>query len=235
MIGPPVRVATWNIHGTRGVAGWPRPDRILQVLAEFRPDVVALQEAQSWLRPGSCMLDEAALAAELDLRPLRVAPGEQGYRGNLLLVRRDAEVLQGPEGLRLGGAQPRGAILAEIDLGTGPFRLIGTHLSLGPERRREQAKRLLAAALRQPGLPTLVIGDLNERRVDGAALAVLAPVFGVPPPAPTFPALRPRLSLDRILGHPADLIADLAVHDTQMARRASDHLPLLARITLPQP
>jgi endonuclease/exonuclease/phosphatase family metal-dependent hydrolase len=228
-------VATWNIHGTRGVGGWPRPGRILDVLAEFRPDVIALQEAQSWLRPGTCMLDEAALAARLDLRPLRVAPDQQGYRGNLLLVRRGAVLRHGPVGLRLGGAQPRGAIMTELDLGEGPFRVIGTHLSLGAARRREQARRLLAAALAPPLLPVLVLGDLNEMRVAGTALAVLAPGFGVPPAAPTFPALRPTLSLDRILGHPAGLVSRLAVHDTPLARRASDHLPLLARIALPAP
>jgi endonuclease/exonuclease/phosphatase family metal-dependent hydrolase len=228
-------VATWNIHGTRGVAGWPRPARILEVLAEIRPDLVALQEAQSWLRPEAAMLDEAALASLLDLRPLRVAPEEQGYRGNLLLVRRDAVIRRGPFGLRLGGAQPRGAIMAELDLGSGSFRVLCAHLSLGAARRREQARRLLAAALEPPGLPALVLGDLNERRVDGAALAVLAPAFGLPPAAPTFPALRPTLSLDRILGHPAGLVPAVAVHGTPLARRASDHLPLTARVTLAVP
>ncbi|WP_191085501.1 endonuclease/exonuclease/phosphatase family protein [Roseococcus microcysteis] len=228
-----MRVATWNIHGARGVAGWPRPGRILDVLAEIRPDVIALQEAQSWLRPDMPMLDEAALATRLDLLVLRVVPGQQGYRGNLLLARRGARLRRGPVGLRLGGAQPRGAILAELDLGAGPFRVIGTHLSLGAARRREQAGRLLAAALEPPRLPVLIMGDLNERRVEGAALAVLAGAFGVPPAAPSFPALLPRLSLDRILGHPAGVVTGVAVHDTPLARRASDHLPLVARIALP--
>ncbi|MGG5885764.1 endonuclease/exonuclease/phosphatase family protein [Falsiroseomonas sp. HC035] len=230
-----MRVATWNIHGTRGAAGWPRPGRILDVLAEIRPDLIALQEAQSWLRPGTSMLDEAALADRLDLVPLCVVPGQQGYRGNLLLVRRDAMLRRGPVGLRLGGAQPRGAILAELDLGAGPIRVIGTHLSLGAGRRREQARRLLAAAMEPPPLPVLVLGDLNEIRVQGAALAVLARGFGVPPAAPTFPALRPTLSLDRILAYPAGLISELAVHDTPLARRASDHLPLMACIRLGAP
>jgi endonuclease/exonuclease/phosphatase family metal-dependent hydrolase len=223
-----MRVATWNIHGTRGVAGWPRPGRILEVLAEFRPDVIALQEAQSWLRPSTPMLDEAALAGLLDLRPLRVVPEEQGYRGNLLLVRRGGRVLRGPVGLRLGGAQPRGAILVELDLGAGPFRLACAHFSLGGARRREQAGRLRDAALAPTDMPALILGDFNEAREDGPALAVLAADFGVPPRAPTFPALRPTLSLDRILGHPAGLVPAVAVHDTLLARRASDHLPLTA-------
>jgi len=149
----------------------------------------------------------------------------------VVLVRPGAQVLQAPVGLRLGGLEPRGAVLAVLDLGAGPFRLLATHLSLGRARRRRQAAALLAAMAAGPGrrLPTLLLGDLNEWG-SGGALGVLAPVFGAPPAAPTFPAGRPRLSLDRILGDPPGLVAALAVHDTPLARRASDHLPLTARV-----
>jgi len=83
------------------------------------------------------------------------------------------------------------------------------------------------------GLPTLLLGDLNEWGRRGA-LAVLAPAFGgMPPRASTFPAFRPLGSLDRILGRPAGIVAGLRVHDTKLAREASDHLPLTARVELP--
>ncbi|TCZ60930.1 endonuclease/exonuclease/phosphatase family protein [Roseicella aquatilis] len=228
-----MRVATYNAHRGRGPAGPFRPERILAVVAEIRPDVIALQEAQHYLRRGRPMLD-AAMAAELGLMPLAPLerPEHQGWRGNLLLVRRDAAVLAGPTGLRLGGMEPRGALLAVLDLGQGPVRVIGTHLSLGEGRRRRQAAALLAAMESGPGrdLPTLLLGDLNEWRPGRGALAVLAPVFGEPPRAPTFPAFRPLASLDRILGHPRGLVEHVAVHDTPLARRASDHLPLTARV-----
>lgn len=233
-------VATYNAHRGRGPAGARfRPDRILGVLAEIRPDLAALQEAQHYLRRGTPMLDPAGLE-RLGLRPLPVAqqPGHQGWRGNLLLVRHDARVLEEAQGLRLGGLEPRGGILAVVDLGAGPFRVAGVHLSLTPERRRRQAETLLHALATGPGraLPTLLLGDMNEWRAGpGGALGVLAPVFGTPLPAPTFPAFRPLASLDRILGHPAAMVGAVAVHDTALARRASDHLPLTARVTLPGP
>ncbi|WP_372617716.1 endonuclease/exonuclease/phosphatase family protein [Falsiroseomonas sp.] len=231
-----MRIATWNVHGCRGTAGWFRPRRAFDVLAEIRPDVIALQEAQHWLRPARGMFDSEAIERELGLVPLAVTgrTGEQGWRGNVVLVRRDALLLRPPLGLCLGGMQPRGAVLAELDLGGGPFRLIATHLSLGGAHRRQQAAAILAAMETGagPGLPTLLLGDFNEWRAEGSALAVLAARFGVPPPAPTFPALRPRLSLDRIMADRPGLVRALAVHDTKLARRASDHLPLVARLHL---
>ncbi len=233
-------VATYNAHRGRGLnpAGPFRPDRIAGVVAEIRPDLIALQEAQHYLRPGVAMLDAEAVERDLGLRLLRVPsvahrPGDhQGWRGNLVLVRRDAEILRPPVGLRLGGLEPRGAVLAELDLGWGPFRLIAAHLSLGPERRRHQAEALLEATETGAGrrLPTLLLGDLNEWRPGASALGVLGAVFGEPPPAPTFPAFRPIFSLDRIMGHPRGLVPGVEAHDTPLARRASDHLPLKARL-----
>jgi endonuclease/exonuclease/phosphatase family metal-dependent hydrolase len=230
-----VRIATYNIHRGRGAAGRFGPRRILDVIGDLGAPVIALQEAQHWLRPGADML-EARMLACLGLRPLAVAqqPLHIGWRGNVLLVAESARVLRAPVGLRLGGMEPRGAILAELDLGQGPFRLLATHLSLGPARRHLQA-RLLLDAMRGgvgPALPTLLLGDLNERRDDGAALEVLRPVFGTPPRAPTFPAFWPALSLDRIMGDRPGLVARVRVHDTPPARRASDHLPLVAEVDL---
>jgi endonuclease/exonuclease/phosphatase family metal-dependent hydrolase len=225
-------VATYNAHRGRGTAGWFRPDRILGVVAEIRPDLIALQEAQHYFRRGTPMLDGEAIAGPLGLRALapRECPDHQGWRSNLLLVRRDAAVLEGPVGLRLGGLEPRGALLAVLDLGCGPLRVIGTHLSLGARRRKLQAAALLEAMATGPGqgLPTLLLGDLNEWRTGGGALGVLAPVFGEPLPAPSFPAFRPIASLDRILGLPRGLVRRVEAHDTPLARRASDHLSVKA-------
>lgn len=225
-------VATYNAHRGRGPAGWFRPDRILGVVAEIRPDLVALQEAQHYFRRGTPMLDGQVIAESLGLRPLAPPerPDHQGWRSNLLLVRRDAVVLDGPVGLRLGGMEPRGGLLAVLDLGWGPLRVIGTHLSLGAGQRRRQAAALLDAMATGPGqgVPTLLLGDLNEWRTGRGALGVLAPVFGEPLPAPSFPAFRPVASLDRILGHPRGLVRRVEVHDTPLARRASDHLPVKA-------
>lgn len=233
-------VATYNAHRGlgRSPAGPFRPDLVARVIAEIRPDLIALQEAQHYLRPGLAMLDAEAIERDSGLRLLRLPqvahrPGDhQGWRGNLVLVRRNAEILRAPIGLRLGGLEPRGAVLAELDLGWGPFRLIAAHLSLGGERRRLQAQALLDAmdTGAERRLPTLLVGDFNEWRSGASALGVLQCAFGRPQRAPTFPSFGPMFSLDRIMGHPRGLVPAVEVHDTPLARRASDHLPLKARV-----
>lgn len=224
-----MRVATWNIHRGRGTAGWFRPGRVLQVIGELGADLIGLQEAQHYLRRETPMLDEARLAA-MGLRSIRLpeTPRQQGWRSNVLLARQGALLLRPPEGLPLGGMEPRGALVAELDLGGGPVRVIVAHLSLGAGRRVRQGERLLAALRREPALPTLLLADMNEWRPGASALGVLAPALGAPPHPPSFPAFWPRLPLDRILPHPPVPGWRVAVHDTPLSRRASDHLPLVA-------
>lgn len=83
-------------------------------------------------------------------------------------------------------------------------------------------------------MPTLLLGDFNEWRAGSAsALALLEPRFGpFGPHRPSFPSRLPFLALDRILGHPHGLVLGPQVHDTVLARVASDHLPIRARIDL---
>jgi endonuclease/exonuclease/phosphatase family metal-dependent hydrolase len=60
---------------------------------------------------------------------------------------------------------------------------------------------------------------------------VLEPTFGVAPSLLSFPSRRPMFALDRIFGWPVGLVSHLAVHDSPLARRASDHLPLTAEVS----
>jgi endonuclease/exonuclease/phosphatase family metal-dependent hydrolase len=91
----------------------------------------------------------------------------------------------------------------------------------------------MTAFLDLPPMPTILLGDLNEwRRRGRSALRGLEPTFGIAPSILSFPSRRPIFPLDRILGWPAGLITDLAVHDTPLARRSSDHLPLTAKVNL---
>ena len=55
----------------------------------------------------------------------------------------------------------------------------------------------------------------------------------MPPAVLSFPSRRPIFSLDRILGWPDGLITEVAAHNTPLARKSSDHLPLTAEMRLP--
>jgi endonuclease/exonuclease/phosphatase family metal-dependent hydrolase len=229
-----VKVASYNIHKCRGVDGATRPDRIISVIRELDADVIALQEVDRRFGRRGGLLDPSALHHETGMRLLAQSDVSHrlGWRGNALLVRKHPVSYRCLR-LKLPGGEPRGALVAELDLGEGKFRLIAAHLGLLRRSRVDQVSTLLAAFHDSPPMPTILLGDLNEwRRRGRSALRGLEPTFGVAPSILSFPSRRPIFPLDRILGWPAGLIRDLAVHDSWLARRASDHLPLTAKANL---
>jgi endonuclease/exonuclease/phosphatase family metal-dependent hydrolase len=227
-----VKVASYNIHKCRGVDGVTRPDRIVEVIRELGADVVALQEVDRRFGRSGGLLDPAAIERETGMRLLVQSDvaHRHGWHGNALLVRRHPTSYRRLR-LKLPGGEPRGAIVAELDLGEGEFRVIAAHLGLLRRSRVDQVGALMTAFRHLPAMPTILLGDLNEWRRRGS-LRGLEPAFGVAPSILSFPSRRPIFPLDRILGWPAGLVADLAVHDTPLARRASDHLPLTAKVNL---
>ena len=229
-----MKVASYNIHKCRGLDGVTRPDRIIEVIRELGADVVALQEVDRRFSRRSGLLDPSAIERETGMQLLvqsDVSAPPRLARQRAARARR-AVILQAlaPEA---AGREPRGAIVAELDLGEGKFRVIAAHLGLFRLSRVDQVGALMTAFRDLPPMPTILLGDLNEwRRRGRSALLGLEPTFGVAPSILSFPSRRPLFALDRILGWPGGLITDLAVHDTPLARRASDHLPLTATANL---
>ena len=121
-------------------------------------------------------------------------------------------------------------------------RLAAEGPNLLPRPESRNFVRIALEILREPmfalllgaGAIYLLLGDLNEWRPGiASSLSVLEPFFGpFGQPRPSFPSRLPFLALDQILGYPRGLVSELEVHDTPLARLASDHLPLRARIDL---
>ena len=230
-----ITVASYNVHKCVGTDGRFDPERIIDVIREIGPDVIALQEADQRFGERSGLLDLNRLRLETGLLPVPVmsGPKSHGWRGNVLLFREG--IVRDVHQVALPGLEPRGALVAEIDLeGRSGLRVIAAHLGLLRWARRQQADVILDLLQSREERPTLLMGDFNEWRLGpGSALTRLEPVFGpLPPPIPSFPARLPVLSLDRIMANRAGLILDLTVHDTPLARLASDHLPVTARLDL---
>jgi endonuclease/exonuclease/phosphatase family metal-dependent hydrolase len=227
-----VKVASYNIHKCKGVDGAFRPDRIVNVIREIGADVVALQEVDHRFGQRIGLLNPMAIERITGLKLLIQSdlPDGHGWHGNAILVRGKPKSYERLR-MRLPGMEPRGAVVAELDLGKGPFRVIATHLGLLRRSRVEQVGALLEAFHSLPPMPTILLGDFNEwRRLRRSALGLLEPVFGHTPMLPSFPSRMPIFPLDRILGWPMGLVTKFSVHDTPLARRASDHLPLVAHV-----
>ncbi len=227
-------VATWNIHKGIGADRRRDLDRTAAVIGEIAPDIMALQEADTRFGTRRGLLDLAALARDHGLVAVPM-PGPHpahGWHGNVLLLR-EAEV-QAVHRIALPGLEPRGALITDIVHDGRPLRVIAAHLGLWPGSRAAQTKALMALLGEMEARPHLLMGDLNIwRSVKAAALGHLAPHFQDTVALPSYPARYPVAALDRMMASAPARLTGGAVHNTPLARRASDHLPLKARLHLP--
>ena len=219
------RAATYNIRKAVGRDLRRRPDRILGVLAEIGADVVALQEADRRYGDRRAALPPEALAeAGWRAAPVAPHPGGIGWLGNAILFGPTATLL-GARRLLLPGFEPRGAALAELSVSGLPVAVVGAHLGLTPGPRRRQLERVLEELAEADGAP-LLMGDLNEPRPRGGCLRLLAARWALAPALPSFPAGLPVAALDRVALGPGLRLLGAGVHESLLARGASDHLPV---------
>ena len=227
-------IASYNVHKCVGTDGRFDPGRILSVIREINADVIALQEADERFGERAALLDLESLKRQSGLAAVRLPVPRKGHgwHGNVVLAR-DAEVTATHQ-IALPGVEPRGALMVDLTLPAGPLRVIAAHLGLLRRSRAQQVEALLSAAQAKDTRPTLLMGDLNEWRLGRrSSLLGLHPVFGpLHASVPSFPSRFPVWALDRVLANPHHLVSSVEIHDTPLARVASDHLPIKARINL---
>jgi len=248
---PTITVASYNMHKAVGLDGRRDPHRVLKVLQEIDADIVALQEADKRVGGrGSTVphelidshgmykpvhlgvrhkrpLEKARQHAE---RLLKVNTRNIGWHGNAILVKHHIGLID-CAALDLPTLEPRGAVMAELLIGDTPLRVIGMHLDLSGLWRRRQMRAIIEAiAARPQSMPTVLMGDTNEWRTVAGCLRDLEPDYHLAPTGPSFHARHPVAPLDRIIVHKDLTIEAAGVHMTPAARRASDHLPIWARL-----
>lgn len=222
-------VASYNIHKCVGTDGKRDPDRIVEVIREIGPDIIALQEVDTRFGERKGLLNLSRLDHDCGLVPVPLsgASAAHGWHGNIVMVRKD--MASATHEFHLPGLEPRGALLADIDLAGGrTVRIIAAHLGLLRSSRRQQARRLIDIMQSHSSRPTLLLGDFNEWRIGSqSALHTFHTAFGsLPQAVASFPSRLPFLALDRIIADREGMIDAVSVHDSPLARVASDHLPI---------
>jgi endonuclease/exonuclease/phosphatase family metal-dependent hydrolase len=237
-----ITVASYNIHKAVGLDRRRDPDRILAILNEIGADVIALQEADRRFGRRESVLPLAAIAEHTHLRAVPLVPSSGpagrpdsiGWHGNALLVRRDIEVAEAAA-VPLPTLEPRGAIRADLVVGGQRLRIVGMHLDLSGLRRRQQVRSILAhVSACDHARPTVLMGDFNEWARHGGCFREFMHGWHLLAPGRSFPSRRPVAQLDRIVVSEDWRAVATGVHHSALAARASDHLPVWARLQLPK-
>jgi endonuclease/exonuclease/phosphatase family metal-dependent hydrolase len=227
-----IRVASYNMRKAIGTDRRRRPERTIDVLNELDADVIALQEADRRFGSKASAIPIAMIEAHSDYKPveLDIRAGSIGWHGNALLVKKNVKVIE-HHLFQLPSLEPRGAVLADVEVDGVALRCVGMHLDLSGLWRRRQAQAILAHLAERGDAPHAVLmGDLNEWSTRGGCLREFGADHDFAACGRSFHARRPIASLDRIMvSRTLDVVASGA-HRTAASRRASDHLPIWAEI-----
>lgn len=230
-----VLIASYNIRKAIAADRRRRPDRILEVLGEIGADIVVLQEADRRFGSREAAIPFHMLAEHGHYCPVPIArrQASMGWHGNAILVREGRVEIESCAALTIPTLEPRGAVQADLRVGGKRLRVVGMHLDLSGLWRRKQAHAILTQVACESGQdPIVMCGDLNEWRPGQGCLRDFGQHHEDVPLGPTFHAKRPVGRLDRMFVGGGVKVEECGVHTSLMARTASDHLPIWARLTL---
>src|SRR3569623_108194 len=230
-----IKVASYNIRKAVGLDWRRRPGRVLEVINEVGADVIALQEVDRRFGSRVTALDPEMIARETDYQPIKFSPRPQshGYHGNVILARKTIKVAAARP-MALPHLEPRGAAVADLDVGGQLIRVVGMHLGLTRKWRQLQTETIVAElrAL-EANMPTILMGDLSEPDLKSGVLRAFEQRHSIAACGPSFHASMPVFSLDRIIVTEDIAIGETGVHRTALSREASNHMPHWARVPLP--
>jgi endonuclease/exonuclease/phosphatase family metal-dependent hydrolase len=224
-------VASYNIHKCTGLDRRVDLDRIAQVLEEIDADLIGVQEV---FRPQALGLAER-LGMQVAMGPTRERDGLP--YGNAVLTRL---AIHGSRTFDLSrpDREPRGGIRLDLamsdgETGNGLLHVFNVHFGLKIRERAEQVRMLVREHILHDELtgPRIVVGDLNEW-FPGAVGRTLRRELSGPRIRRTHPAPLPLFPLDRIYWDRGLGADGFRVHRSRLARVASDHLPVVARLRL---
>lgn len=240
------RVMTYNVHSCIGQDGLVSTFRIARVIAEYEPDVVALQELDAW-RPRTGRVHQAEEIARHLNMDFHFHPSmeikEERY-GNAILSRY-------PISLKHAGPLPsykkrpllerRGALWAAINFFNKEIQIINTHLGLNRFERMAQADALLGSqwALNSSCKPPLIVcGDFNAiplssvyRKFKKILKDAQVSISGLKPEN-TYPSRYPIFRIDHIFTSGNLSVKQFIVPRNKFTNSASDHLPLIVDIAV---
>jgi endonuclease/exonuclease/phosphatase family metal-dependent hydrolase len=240
------RILTYNVHGCIGTDRRLDVGRVVEAIAAFEPDIVALQELDVG-RARSGGVDQAhEIARGLDMAchfnaALRVE--EEQYGDAILTTYPERLVKAGPlPGLKTRmQVEPRGALWVAVDIDGVEVQIVTAHLGLVPREQRRQAATLAGPewlACEACRNPAILLGDFNATRASivyrtlAARLTDARRLARNTAGTSTFPSAFPVLRIDHVFVTPDVRVTAIAAPYVPLTRVASDHLPLVVDFEL---
>lgn len=237
-----VRVMTYNVRSCVGTDGRYDPERTAKVIERAAPDVVALQEVDVGLDRSSGHDQAEWLAERLGMRSHFTCARNSGdgQYGNAILSRQPSE-LYAEACLPTYWGEVRAVQWVRVKQQGLRMELLNTHLSIHLLERIRQVRVLLGSewiARADRGAALIVCGDFNSgplspvyRRLSqhlvDAQRATRTAVRS------TWPSRWPCFRIDHVFASPSIEVRSCEVPDDALARRASDHLPIVVDVGLP--
>lgn len=216
-----IKVMTLNLHNGRDLQGRDNLERLLELLEEEKPDLVALQEV------------ERRHLAALQSTGWNVAAGFNANRprfrfGNVVMT--PHRIVYERHHYLPGELEQRGINEVAVEINGQYFYVLNTHLGLGRVEREGQMGEILRIADYLEG-PLLLTGDFNVGSYD-SLFTMLPPgfaeagnVYDLPN---TFPLSNPKYRIDLIWFSPDwDPIGGQV-----LPWKHSDHFPVTAELRL---
>jgi endonuclease/exonuclease/phosphatase family metal-dependent hydrolase len=239
-----LRLVTYNIHkGIGGIDRLYRLERVIEALRHCEPDVVLLQEVDEGVPRSHRDRQIELLSTALELPHQAYQPNvklKEGHYGNAILSRFPLADVHDLE-LSIPLKKRRRALVAHCRVkGESHSRtllLFNVHLGLAGFERTMQLRRILASeALQHTRRNTgvVVAGDYNDVwGTLGRRLLEPAGFQAACQRRRTFPAVLPMRPLDRVYYRGLLELDHSFASRTEIARQASDHLPLVVVFRLP--
>lgn len=241
-----LRVLTYNIH--KCIGGIDRrydPMRVCQTIGHYDPDFVFLQEVDQQVKRSNHDRQVDVLGDILKYRYRTYFPNVQvrggGEYGNAILSRFPIVETSNVD-LTVGWRKRRSVLHASCRIrlaGTRRTRtvhLFNLHLGLSGGERKTQLQRFLDShpfAGLTSRTPIIVAGDFNDVWGTLGKLFLRPAGFrGMLEPLSTFPSYAPVRALDSLYVRGDFQLLKVQRARVAVARQASDHLPLIADMTL---
>jgi endonuclease/exonuclease/phosphatase family metal-dependent hydrolase len=237
------RIASYNIHkGVGGVDRRYRPERIVETLNRYSPDIVLMQEVDDQVPRSRHDRQVELFADALEMKYHAYQPNvwlKQGQYGNAILSRFPLDDVQHIN-LTIPLKKRRRCLLAhchfKYDGHQRTLLLANLHLGLAGFERKMQLRKILDFDMvrhTHRHTPMIIGGDYNDVWGTLGKQVMMPAGFAAAGKAiRTFPAAFPARALDHLF-YRGDLKLHHAIASrSKIASQASDHLPLIVDFEL---